>query len=370
MNKKMIRNLMIIITYTAVLILFVINFKPVMQGLWKFVVLFKPLFVGMAIAFILNKPYVSIDRLLGGKILRGKKRGLARGLSVAATYLLALLLITLIINFVIPQLKDSLHLFLNNIGSYVNNLQDLINNAAAFLDIESIDLSSLNTKLLEYITKLGSSLTGLLSQIISITTGVISIIATMVISLIFSIYLLAGKEKLLSQTQKVLHTYLPQKIYKTGSYVYHVTTDTFNKFVVGQLTEAFILGTICFIGMLIFRFEYPLLISVLIAITALVPVVGAYIGGMISFALLLMISPIKAIWFLVFLLVLQQFEGNVIYPRVVGGSLGLPGIWVLLSIIVGGGLAGPIGILLGVPVATVLYTLLKNDIHGRTDEEV
>lgn len=364
----MTRNLIIVITYAVALILFIINFRPIMHGAWKFFVLFKPLFIGVAIAFVLNKPCMAVERLLNDKIFKTRWKGVARGVAITVIYLLVFLLLTLIISFIIPQLIKSIQVFMSNMGSYVVNFRDLTNEVSELLGLEKVDLSSLDKWIFEYTNKLGSGMTELMSKIISITTGVVSFLATLVITVVFSIYILAGKEKLIGQCQKVFNTYLPRNLYSKGAYVYRVIVDVFNKYIYGQLAEAFILGSLCFIGMIVFRFEYPLLISVLIAITALVPYFGAYIGGFVAFMLLLMISPTKAIWFLVFLIVLQQLENNLIYPRVVGSSLGLPGIWVVLSAIVGAGLGGAIGVLLGVPIATILFTLLKNDVLRRAEK--
>jgi predicted PurR-regulated permease PerM len=303
--------------------------------------------------------------LLSKKIFKNKNFSTSRALAIVITYVLFILIIVILINFIIPQLIDSIMGFINNIDSYFINLQYFVNRTTDMFGIQRVDLSMLGSFILNYINKLGTDISKLLTQVIGITTIVLSFVTTFLISTIFSIYLLAGKEILLCQFKKVFITYLPRSIYEKCSYVYHITVDVFSKYVIGQLTEALILGILCFSGMIIFDFEYPLLVSVLVGITALVPVVGAYIGGAIALVLLLLITPDKAFLFLIYLMILQQVEGNIIYPRVVGSSLGLPGIWVLLSVTVGGGLGGPIGILLGVPIATVLYTLLKNDVSSK-----
>lgn len=366
----MTRNLIIVITYAVALVLIVINFVPIMRAVWKFIVLFKPFFMGIAVAFVLNRPCMAVERFLNKRLFKNRLKVLVRGIAITVTYLVVLLLITLIISFIIPELIKSIQVFLSNMGAYIDNFRDLTNELSELLGLERIDLSSLDKLILEYTNRLGSSLTELMPKIISITTGVLSFFATLVITVVFSIYILAGKERLIGQCKKVFSTYLPECLYKKGAYVYRVVVDVFNKYIYGQLAEAFILGSLCFIGMVIFRFEYALLISVLIAVTALVPYFGAYIGGFCAFMLLLMISPTKAIWFLVYLVVLQQLENNLIYPRVVGSSLGLPGIWVVLAAIVGAGVGGPIGVLTGVPIATVLFTLLRNDVLRRSGKQI
>ncbi len=366
MEKKKSNNLVIIIICLVAGILFIINFNSILGFVHKILGLFTSLFIGIAIAFILNNPCMFIESMISKKT-NIQKKSVKRGISITITYILLILVITLLIRFVIPQLFNSVQGLVNNLGTYFNNLQDIVNNITSFIGADPVDLSDLSTFISSYVDKIINSVSQLITQIITITANVISVIVNVFIAMIFSIYFLASKERILRNCKLILSTYLSKKIYDKIAYVYHIVVDTFNNYIIGQVTEAFILGILCFIGMIIFRFDYPLLISVIIGVLALIPIVGAYIGGVISFFLLLLISPIKAIWFVVFLVVLQQFEGNVIYPRVVGKSVGLPSMWVLLSIIVGGGLGGPLGILLGVPVASVFYTLIKNDVIKRNE---
>ena len=369
MESKTIKSIILIITYTTVLVLCIIKFNPIVSNVTSFFALFQPLMIGLVIAFILNKPCMYFHNLLSKKIF-SKYFSAARGLAIVITYFLFVLIIVILINFVIPQLIDSIMGFINNIDSYLINLQYFVNRTTDMFNIQRVDLSNLGSFILNYINKLGTDISKLLTQVINITAVVLSFLTTFLISAIFSIYLLAGKEKLLCQFKKLFKTYLPKNIFEKCLYVYRITVDVFSKYVIGQLTEALILGALCFSGMVIFDFEYPLLISVLIGVTALIPVVGALMGGAVALVLLLLITPDKALLFLVYLLILQQVEGNIIYPRVVGSSLGLPGIWVLLSVTVGGGLGGPLGILIGVPLATVLYVLLKNDINNKNKTKI
>jgi predicted PurR-regulated permease PerM len=174
-----------------------------------------------------------------------------------------------------------------------------------------------------------------------------------------------GKQTLLQQVKNLLNAYLPEKLFNRISEISKLISDTFTKYVAGAILYALILGVICFIGMLIFGFSYPFLISIIIVITALIPVIGSYIGCALSFLLLLMVSPVNALWFLLFIVVLQQSAGSIIYPRIVGGSIGLPSIWVLLAVTVGGGMFGFTGMIFSVPVASILYILLKRSVDDR-----
>ena len=203
-----------------------------------------------------------------------------------------------------------------------------------------------------------------MSSVVSVVSSVFSTIVTSLVALIFSVYLLLDKEKLISQGKRIISTYLP-KNGKNIFYVLETLNDSFHRFIVGQCTEAVVLGVLCIIGMWIFRFPYAMMIGVLIGFTALIPIAGAYIGAGVGAFMILTESPLKSLLFLVFIVILQQLEGNLIYPRVVGSSIGLPGIWVLAAITIGGGLMGIPGMLLAVPIMATLYRLLRDDMHKR-----
>ena len=366
MDSRTKRDLMILILFSVALILTAVNFRVLLDGFLKLMRLFNPLLAGISLAFILNKPCSGVQHVLRRIPHVKNNDALVRWISILIVYVSVFFVIILFVSFVIPELIDSIQVLIKTAGNNMEPIQRYADRIADFFGIESPDLSNVGVLILASIKEWGSSVSSILSRVINITAGVISGITKAAISLVLSVYLLYGKEKLIQNSKRVFSVYLPGKVYRKCEYVMRVVIDSFDKYVVGQLTEACIIGVLCFVGMVILRFEYPLLISVLIGVTALIPVVGAYIGGIISAVLLFIISPDRALWFVVFLIILQQFEGNFIYPRVVGSSLGLPSILVLLSVTVGGGVAGPAGIQLGVPITAVLYTLLKNDIAERS----
>ena len=197
----------------------------------------------------------------------------------------------------------------------------------------------------------------------------ISSTVTIFLAVIFSIYLLSGREKLGNQFDRIMTRHMKNSVYTKTKYILSVLNDCFHIYIVGQCTEAVILGVLCTLGMLLLRIPYATMMGSVIAFTALIPVAGAYIGGAVGAFLILMESPIKAIIFLVFLVILQQLEGNLIYPRVVGSSMGLPAIWVLAAVTIGGGVMGITGMLLGVPLAAVLYRLLREDVNRKEIEK-
>jgi len=199
-------------------------------------------------------------------------------------------------------------------------------------------------------------------------TGVAKGLFNFILAFTFAVYILATKEKLVAQVSKASRAFIKEDKRKKIKYVIDITNKMFSSFIVGQVTEAIILGTLCALGMLIFKFPYALSVGAFVGITSLVPIFGAWAGGAVGFLLIAVDSPLQAVIFIIFIIVLQQLESNLIYPRVVGTSIGLPGIWVLAAITVGGGLGGIVGMLLGVPTAATIYQLFKNEANRRLEK--
>ena len=368
MDKKLFRSLVLLITYAVVLVAVIVKIDAVGTWLGGVLSAFKPLMVGLVIAFILNRPCNFFARQYE-KVLPGKGKKAARPLAAATAYLVVIVLITALVSLVVPELVRSIETFIGNISIYAANFQDLYDWVVDKLDLEqlaNLNLSAgISDTLKDVLNGALDALTNTLPHLIGMTSVVISGIVTGVISLVFSVYMLSGGPRLVAQCRRLVTIYLPERISRPLLSVTRLTVDTFAKFISGQVTEAFILGGLCFLGMCIFRFDYAPLIAVIIGVSALIPVAGAYLGAGISAVLLVMIDPMQAVWFLVFLVTLQQLEGNIIYPRVVGTSMGLPGIWVLAAVTVGGSLLELVGIVVSVPIAAVLYTLLRRDLRAR-----
>ncbi len=370
MDKRLLKSILLIITYAVVLVIALARLDVVLGAVRYVLGLFRPLIIGFALAFILNRPCHFFFRLYRRALGKTPAAGAARPLAVVTSYVALVLVVTGVFSFVLPKLAESIQTFILNLSGYISNVQGWLNQLADYfhLDMQALDLSRLNQTLENLLKQALGFLSSLGPQLLEFTTGIVSLVVTGVLALVFSIYMLSGKEKLLSQCRRVLRAYVPAKIADPLTNVVHLTSDTFTRFVTGQLIEACILGGLCTVGMLFIQPDYAPLIGVTIGASAIIPVAGAYIGAMLSAVLLLMVSPLKALIFLVFLVILQQIEGNVIYPKVVGSSIGLPGIWVLAAVTVGGGLLGLEGVLFSVPVASVLYTLLRRDVHKRLDE--
>lgn len=345
-----------------IIFLVVIKLDSIMGYAGKFISMAKPFFIGIGIAFLLNRPMMLVEKLLSKTALRNK-RGLTRGISILITLFCFIAIVYLFINFVVPELIRSVTTFLNSSDTYISNFSEFLQAVDNNLKLtEFIDITEVTEYIKGFLTK---SVTVVGSSLVGITVNVISSLYTVSVALIFAIYVLGSKEAILAVIKRMVKTYTSERFYKKSLEVAHITTEVFNKYVVGQLTDACILGTMCYVGMLIFRFDYSLLISVTVAVTALIPVIGGFIGGGIAVLLLLLISPAKALYFLIFYLIIQQIDVNFIYPQLVGTSLGLPPILVLVAVLLGGSMFGFIGMLLGVPVATIVYLLIKQNMEER-----
>ena len=371
MDKRLFKSILLIITYAVVLVIVLARLDVVVGAAGYLLGLFRPIIIGFALAFILNRPCHFFFRLYHRALGKTPAAGAARPLAVVTSYLALIVVVAGVFSFVVPKLVESIQTFAGNLSGYISNIQNWINQLVDYLhlDMEALDLSRLNQTLENLFKQALGFLSDLGPQLLEFTTGVVSLVVTGVLALVFSIYMLSGKEKLLGQCRRVLRAYVPAKIADPLTEVVHLTSDTFTRFITGQLIEACILGGLCSVGMLFIQADYAPLIGVTIGASAIIPVAGAYIGAILSAVLLLMVSPLKALIFVVFLVILQQIEGNVIYPRVVGSSIGLPGLWVLAAVTVGGGLLGLEGVLLSVPVASVLYTLLKRDVRKRLGKQ-
>ena len=334
--------------------------------------IFLPFLLGGCLAFLLNvilRPVERGWRCAWGKRYGPRQKRAQRPVCLLVSTLLLVGVVFAIFFIVVPALKDSVVNFVSLLPSRLVHLEHWWNDLVGFLEAHSIQLpefslnsTELQNNITSFLSKYGEDF---LNTTIGITSSIFSLVVTLVLALAFSLYLLAQKETLTGQAKKVVRALFSEKWAHWITDVARMTNRTFSNFVTGQLTEAVILGTLCFLGMLIFRLPYAGVISVLVGFTALIPIFGAFIGVGIGAFLILLVSPIKALWFILFFVILQQLEGNLIYPRVVGKSVGLPGIWVLAAVTVGGNAFGLAGMLLAVPLCSVLYTLARQGVNAR-----
>lgn len=371
MEKKNIEMKKLLLLIIIILIgYWIVNNFNVLGNFFKIIGdILSPFILGGCLAFILNIPMTFFEKKLSKiKTKKGKKikhQKLLRMVSILFAILVIVPVLTLIIKLIVPELINIGKMLIDNIPFYAEEITKLIEQYSDKIpDINNIiqeaniDIESIKGQLINQIS-------GLLTSSISIISNIISAIANFFIGIIFAIYLLIDKEKLQNQAKKILYAYINKekadKIMRIGS----TSNSTFRNFFTVQCLEATILGTLCMIGMLILRIPYAVPIGILVGVTALIPIVGAFIGVIIGAILILSVEPIKAITFILFFLILQQIEGNLIYPRVVGNSVGLPGMWVLVAVTIGGNLGGILGMLIGVPIASIVYTLLREDVNSK-----
>ena len=368
LNKRNIKRIMLLIAFAALLYWGLNNLSWLSGILSGLLNLLSPLLLGICIAFVLN---LMMDRALAkwSSPWRGK---LKRPVCLTLTMVLFVGIIFAIFFILIPRLEEAATTMVANIPTYVSQIQSWWENLSGFAAEHGVTLPELSLSA----DQVKETITGFLQEkgdsvvntTLNITTSIVGALVNFLLALVFSLYLLAQKETLLAQSRRLLRRILPQKAADRLMHLLSLANNAFSSFVTGQVTEAFILGTLCCIGMLILRLPYALPVSVIIASLSLIPIFGAWIGAATGAFLIVFQSPIKALTFLIFLLILQQVEGNLIYPKVVGKSVGLPGLWVLAAVTVGGGAFGVLGMLLGVPVCSVVYALVQDFI--RSDKPV
>lgn len=315
----------------------------------------SPVVAGLCIAFFLNVFVRFIEERFFKKF-KGKKW--VRAISIPTSILFIILIITALSVFIVPQIKRTLFILAEALPIYINDLAEKASQIKLpkglsindFLSIEKFD------DLSGYLAKHSVNMVG---NALNITTTFAGKVFNVLVSFIIAIYVLAYKEKLGRLATRTVKAFAPKEIAETLLDISRLSYTTFYSFITGQLTEAFILGTLCYIGMVIFRFPYSAAVSMLIGITALIPIVGAFIGIVIGAFLIIMVSPIKALFFVIFVLILQQIEGNLIYPKVVGKSVGLPDILVITSVLIGGRIGGVAAVLLSVPLCSIVYSIFK-----------
>ncbi len=381
---KKIKPWMWLSTYIVLLLFALIHFQDLMGVLGKVLHLLTPLFYAIGIAFVLNQPMKAIEKglirliqaLPPSKKKPAQKEPKVRGISIFLTLLLALAVLFVLSSIIFPQLITSIVQLFNNCVVYAGNIVKNINNLLASLHLENIEWDLDTTKLQAALDQLGLSAdkifqtatnwvggTGMtvINNISAITVGV----SNWVMGFMLSLYLLSSKEKFIRQLKKLIGALLPLSAANRILALGRKTNQTFSSFISGQLLEACILAMLYYVSMTLFKMPYAMLISTVIGVTSIVPMFGAMLGMAFGCVLIFAINPWMSLFFMVYFQIVQQFENNLIYPRVVGNSVGLPGIWVLLSIVVFGGLLGLFGMLIAVPATAVLYTLLGEFVNGR-----
>lgn len=392
-SKEMLHKLkpwILLSTYIVVLCFIALHVPDIFNFLNKMIKLLYPLFYALIIAFILNQPLKAIEKLLQKMaislrktfpILKGKptKNGeerpiKTRGLAILITLILAIAILTVLSSIIFPQLIASIGMLLNNIVVYTENIVNTVNGWLTSLHLEELEWNLDAARIQTFIDQMTSNIDKIFKTatdwvggagmtVVSNISGFTMSLANWFMGFMLSLYLLSSKEKFCRQVKKLIGALLPLELANRILVIGRRSNQTFSSFISGQLLEACILALLFYVGMTLLNMPYALLISSVIGVTSIVPMFGAMLGMVFGCVLIFAINPLTSFWFVIFFQCLQQFEGNVIYPRVVGNSVGLPGIWVLLSIVVFGGMWGLFGMLIAVPGTAVLYTLLSEFVN-------
>jgi len=379
LNKENMRKIRWLIAFAVLLYLGIQNLAVVLKYVKLLWGLLLPFVLGGAMAFVLNVPMSFIERHLFGKVReKNNKAGkaaskLARPVSLVLSIVFVILLILIVVLVVAPELGTTLVSVVKKVEEDIPLAQkwitDTFNGDSEIVKWASaIEIDP--QKILDSIVSvLKNGADNLVSSTITVTMGIVSMAVNFAIGFVFACYVLLQKEKLGKQVLKATYAILPVKVVEYQSHVCTLASKIFASFITGQCIEAVILGSMFFVTMTIGRFPYAMLIGVLISFTALIPVFGGIIGCWVGFFLILMVSPLKAFMFLGLFVILQQIEGNLIYPHVVGNSVGLPAIWVLMAVTLGGNLMGIVGMLIFIPLVSVLYTLFREWVYARLDKK-
>ncbi len=370
-DKVKIRQICFLVLYVAAVVLLLIYSNVLFQGLAIGLKILMPFLAGGAIAFILNIPMNSIENKIFKKWQGKSAKALKRPISLVLSIIFVLAIVTLVICAVVPQLRTTIVTLGNKIPPFVDNMlawlmaltTDYPEITEALVQLEKdFDWSSITATVGGF---LSNGVGNVLTSTIAVAGNIVAGIANGFISFVFAIYILIQKEKLQDQCCRILNAYTKGNVNARVRDVCSRLYVNFTNFICGQCLEAVILGLLFVIFMSIFQMDYAVMIGTLIAFTALIPIVGAFIGCGVGAFMLFIENPIQALWFLILFLILQQLEGNLIYPRVVGNSVGLPSIWVLASVTVGGSMFGVVGMLVFIPLMSTIYSLIRDDVNLR-----
>ena len=351
------------------------NIEVLWSGVLLFLRVLAPFIMGFSIAFILNIPMKFNEYLLFKKLKIPMHSSLKRPIALLLTVIIFAGILAIVMVSVIPELSTTLKLLRHNLPQYFEKTKDWLEeilaswqfqDAVAWVEALEFDWNRIFNTITDMIQ---ASLGGIFNSTVSMVSSIFSGVITFILSMVFAVYMLMEKEVLRKQLTKVLYAYATPQHSKTTLEILALTQKTFSSFIAGQVLEALILGILFLITMLIFRFPYALVISLFIGFASIIPVFGAFVGLFIGFFLILLVNPIQAFWFNLLFLVIQQIEGNIIYPKVMSTRIGLPSIWVLLAVTLGGSLLGVWGILLFIPLSSVFYTLLRREVHRKLDEK-
>ncbi len=359
---------------SCILLYFIfLRLDDIIGGIIKLIKILSPILIGILFAYLLNPLVRKLEKSVFDKVEKKiykkwkiKIKKLSRILSMCTTYFVTFVLIYLFIKFVIPSLLDSLQVMVTNIPSYINNIYDYLNDFLKSNPELAKSIDKMNANINDYITNIFSpSLDSLMNNLTSGITNIVSGLIDVIIGLIVSIYLLYDKETFINNSKKVLRAILPNKIYEDLIVSLGYTDKIFGGFMIAKIIDSLIIGVLTFIIITLFKIPYALIISVIVGVTNIIPYFGPFIGAIPCGIFLLLISPRDSITFLILIFLIQQFDGNILGPKLIGNKTGIKSFWVLFSILLFGGLFGFVGMIFGVPVFAIIYSIIASKVNKR-----
>ncbi len=376
LNRENMKKSRSLIFFPAIVCLAVMKIDVVMKGIFFTFGILKPFIYGAVLAFVLNIPMSAIENHMLKGMKSPKMQKVKRPASIFLAFLSVIFVIVLVIVTVIPQLIKTMVELGNEIPLFFVEaqawLEQLFASQPEFVALlEEFNFESINwdSMLKGIVNFMKNGLGSVVTSTVIVASTIIGGVVNLFVSLIFAFYVLAQKERLGNQAKRIIRAYFSARVYERTLEIVSIADKNFTNFITGQCMEAVILGSMFVVAMAVFRFPYALLVGVLIAFTALIPIVGAFIGCFVGTFLIMVDDPVKALWFLLLFIVLQQIEGNLIYPHVVGNSVGLPSIWVLAAVTVGGSLMGVSGMLIFIPIVSTIYSLLREDVNMKNSRK-
>lgn len=369
---KSLRRPMFLIAFAIIFFLLLLRLDAVWSAVRWVLGSMSALFLGVAVAYVINLPMVFFEKsiLKGWEMShRPWQRKLRRPLSLLLSYLVVVVVLGGLIWMVLPKVVESMSQLAGNFTSYLNRFQTWVDGTLSSTRWDPDGLPFINQLWDETVSFLQNLLSAAVPAALSFTVSFTNGIFQFVLSTMLAGFMLYNKETLLGQFARLSRAVIGPRRTREIARVCTMANGIFGRFVMGQLISAIIMGGICFIGMRIFRMPYAILISTVMGITEMIPIVGPIVGTVLCAIILLMIEPVQAFWFVLFIIIIQQLQGNILYPRIVGNAIGLPGLWVLAGILIGGGLFGPWGLLLAVPISAVVYRLVGEWVRNREKKE-
>lgn len=369
-NQKFKGNF-ILITYAILLSFALLNSHHIFNFIGKWFNVFMPFIFGFVIAYLMNWPYNFFREKVYSPILKNKKdsKKIINILSIVTAYFLIFGIFIFLMLIIIPEIVSSVQQFFYNLPQYISSSSEFIDSIENRFNIDILSAEQTNNILNAVASNINPFADKLFPSVFNFTKSFTIGIYNLAIGLIISLYLIGSRDKLIKQFKTICYIYIPKNTVNKISEILHLSHSTFGNFLAGKVLDSFIIGILCFTGMNILKIPYDLIISTLVGITNIIPFFGPFIGAIPSILILLLVDPIKALWFTLFILILQQIDGNIIGPKILGNSVGISGLWIMFSVIIGGGLFGVTGMIIGVPAFAVLYTIISENIKKHRKQE-